>query len=64
MTAANAEAVKAEKQKIQEAEMSIKTETVAKLLKRGKLTIEEIAEDSSINIEFVLEIQRGLAKNL
>ena len=63
VTAANAEAVKAEKQKIQEAEVSIKMETVTKLLKRGKLTIEEIAEDSGVSVDFVLEIQRGLTKN-
>jgi hypothetical protein len=62
VTAANAEAVKAEKQKIQEAEMSIKTETVTKLVKRGKLTIEEIAEDSGVSVDFVLEIQLGLAQ--
>ncbi len=64
VTAANAEAVKAEKQKIQEAEMSIKTETITKLLKRGKLTVEEIAEDNAVSVDFVLEIQRKLINNL
>ena len=67
VTAANAEAVKAEKQKIQEAReaenVAVKTEVITKALKRGKLTIEEIAEDSSVSIDFVLEIQRGLAQN-
>lgn len=63
VTAANAEAVKAEKQRIQEAELSIKTETIAKLIKRGKLTIEEIAEDSDVSVGFVLDIQRRLSQN-
>ena len=64
VTAANAEAVKAEKRRIQEAREDVKVEAVTKALKRGKLTIEEIAEDSSVNVDFVLEIQRELAKNL
>lgn len=67
VTAANAEAVKAEKQKIQDAEerkeVAVKTEAITKALKRGKLTIEEIAEDSSVSIDFVIEIQHGLAQN-
>ena len=67
VTAANAEAVKAEKQKIQEAReaenVAVKTEVITKALKRGKLTIEEIAEDSGVSIDFVLEIQRGLVQN-
>lgn len=67
VTAANAEAVKAEKQKIREAReaesVAVKTEVVTKALKRGKLTIEEIAEDSSVRVDFVLSIQRGLAQN-
>jgi len=63
VTAANAEAVKAEKQKIREAVEQKETETVTRALKRGKLTIEEIAEDSDVSVDFVLEIQRGLAKN-
>ena len=63
VTAANAEAVNAEKKRIEEAREAVKTEAVIKALKRGKLTIEEIAEDSSVSIDFVLEIQRGLAQN-
>ena len=67
VTAANAEAVKAEKQKIQEAReaenVAVKTEVITKSLKRGKLTVEEIAEDSSVNIDFVLEIQRTFTKD-
>ena len=60
---ANAVAVRNEQKKIEEAEWRVKAETVTKSLKRGKLTVEEIAEDSSVSIEFVLEIQRGLAQN-
>lgn len=62
---ANAFAIKNENKKIQEAEERkeklIKTETVTKALKGGKLTIEEIAEYSGVSVDFVLEIQRGLA---
>ncbi|AQG79511.1 Rpn family recombination-promoting nuclease/putative transposase [Spirosoma montaniterrae] len=64
---ANALAVENENRKIEEAEERreklVKTETVTKALKRGKLTIEEIAEDSGVSVDFVLEIQRGLIKN-
>jgi hypothetical protein len=67
VTAANAEAVKAEKQKIKEAveqgEIAVKTEVIIKSLKRAKLTIEEIAEDSNVSVAFMLEIQRNLTKN-
>ena len=63
VTAANAEAVKAEKQKIREAVEQNKIETVTRGLKRGKLTIEEIAEDSGVSVDFVLETQRGLTQN-
>ena len=63
VTAANAEAVKAEKQRIEEAEKSVKTQTVTKLLSRGKLTIEEIAEDSGVTVDFVLAIQRGRSQD-
>ncbi len=63
VTAANAEAVNAEKKRIEEAREAVKTEAVIKALKRGKLTIEEIAEDSSVSVDFVLEIQRGIVKN-
>ncbi len=60
---ANAFAVKNENKKIQEAETRVKAETVAKSLKRGKLTVEEIAEDNGTSVDFVLEVQRGLAQN-
>ena len=65
---ANALAVENENKKIQEAEqrkaVAVKTEAVKKALNRGKLTIEEIAEDNEVSSDFVLEIQRGLTKNL
>ena len=57
VTAANAEAVNAEKKRIEE----VKILAIQKALNRGKLTIEEIAEDNSVSIDFVLEIQRQIA---
>ena len=57
--ATNAEAVKAERQRIEE----VKTLAIQKALGRGKLTIEEIAEDNSVSTDFVLEVQRELTKN-
>lgn len=60
---ANAFAIKNENRKIEEAELRVKAETVIKSLKRGKLTVEEIAEDSGVSADFVLEIQRGLTQN-
>ncbi len=64
---ANALAIENENRKIQEAReaenLAVKTEAITKALKRGKLTIEEIAEDSGVSVDFVLEIQQGLAKN-
>lgn len=61
--AANAVALDNEQKKIEEAELRVKAETVNKSLKRGKLTVEEIAEDSGVSVDFVLEIQRGLIKS-
>lgn len=60
---ANALAIENENKKIHEAESKVKAETVTKSLKRGKLTIEEIAEDNGVSVDFVLEIQRGLTQN-
>jgi predicted transposase/invertase (TIGR01784 family) len=39
-----------------------KTEGIKKMLLRGKLTIQEIAEDMDVTIEFVKEIQQSLTK--
>lgn len=63
VTAANAEAVKAEKKKIEEARLAAKTEAIKKALRRGKLTNEEIAEDNDVHLEFVLSIQKQLVIN-
>ncbi|SOD97968.1 Rpn family recombination-promoting nuclease/putative transposase [Spirosoma fluviale] len=59
---ANALAVENENKKIQEAKSEVKTEAVKKALNRGKLTVEEIAEDNGVSTDFVLEIQRGLTQ--
>ncbi|MBN8820787.1 MULTISPECIES: Rpn family recombination-promoting nuclease/putative transposase [unclassified Spirosoma] len=63
VTAANAEAVKAEKQKIREAVEQKEIQAITKALKGGKLTIEEIAEYNGTSVDFVLEVQRSLSKN-
>ena len=64
VTAANAEAVKAERQKIQEAEerreVSVKTETVKKMLTASQLAVEDIANFSNTSVDFVLAIKRNL----
>ncbi|MCQ2098386.1 MAG: hypothetical protein MJY87_10675, partial [Fibrobacter sp.] len=39
-----------------------RTEAVIKALKRGKLTLEEIAEDNDVSIDRVREIQKNLQK--
>lgn len=39
-----------------------RTEAVIKALKRGKLTLEEIAEDNDVSIDRVREIQKGLQR--
>jgi hypothetical protein len=38
--------------------MEEKTEGIIKSLRRGKLTIEEIAEDFSTTVEFVLNVKK------
>jgi predicted transposase/invertase (TIGR01784 family) len=61
---ANALAVKNEQKKIDEAKalenLAVKTSSITKSLKRGKLTIEEIAEDNSVEVDFVIDIQQKL----
>ena len=57
VTAANAEAVKAEKKRIEE----VKVSAIKKALQRGKLSFEEIAEDNDVPVDFVLSIQQGLS---
>ncbi len=41
-----------------EGEIEEKTKGIIKALKRGKLTIEEIAEDFSTTVDFVLQVQK------
>lgn len=55
---ANALAIKNENKKIE----AIIIEAVTKALKRGKLSIEEIAEDNNVTIDFILDIQNQLSK--
>ena len=61
---ANALAIKNEKKKIENAKilenLAVKTSSITKSLKRGKLTIEEIAEDNSVDVDFVIDIQQKL----
>ena len=57
---ANALAVKNEQKKIDKGILEAKTESIKKSLKRGKLTIEEIAEDNSVDVDFVIDIQQKL----
>lgn len=57
VTAANAEAVKAEKQKIQEAETAIRIETVKSALEMG-LSFEQAAKLANVSLEFVKRIQK------
>lgn len=60
---ANALVVKNENKKIQKAEETLKIEAVKKALKRAKLSIEEIAEDNDVSIDFVLDVQNQLSKS-
>lgn len=54
---ANALAVKNENKKIQ----NIKISAIQKALKRGKLSIAEIAEDNEVSVDFVISIQQKLS---
>ncbi len=60
VTAANAEVVKAEKQKIQEATMAVKTETVKKMLTASQLSVEDIADYSNTSVDFVLAVKQNI----
>lgn len=65
VTAANAEAVKAEKQKIREAEERrenfVKTEMVKKMLTASQLSVEDIANFSNTSVDFVLSVKQELS---
>lgn len=58
ITAINAEAVNAEKRVIEE----IKVNAIKKALSRSKLSIEEIAEDNDVSVNFVLDVQKQLVQ--
>lgn len=60
LVARNAEAVKNENKKIKDAIVNNKIETIRKMLIRGKLSIEEIAEDNAVTLDFVKNIQQKL----
>lgn len=52
--ARNAEAVKSERRRV--------AHLVANALRRGKLTVEEIAEDNEVEVQFVLDVQADMAE--
>lgn len=58
----NALAIKNEEKRVQKVVEKFKAEIVTISLKRGKLSIEEIAEDNNVTIDFVLDIQNQLSK--
>ena len=60
---ANALAVKNEQKKIAKGILEAKIESITKSLKRGKLTIEEIAEDHSVDVDFVIDIQQKMGSS-
>lgn len=60
---ANAIAIENENKKIKEAELLVKREGVQKALKRGKLTLDEIAEDNGVSLEFIINIQNEINTN-
>lgn len=57
---ANALTVKNEKKKIAKAILEEKTENIKKALLHGKLTIQEIAEDYGVEVDFVIDIQQKM----
>ena len=57
VTAANAEAVKAEQKRIEE----VKENTIRRLLLQGKLSVEDIAEANDVAIDIVLDVQQSLS---
>lgn len=61
----NTETVYREKRKeerlIAEAISEFKTEAVRKALRRGKLSIEEIAEDNDVPVDYVISLQAELS---
>ena len=45
-----------------QAEQETKKKAVLKALQRGKLSVEEIADDNEVRIEFVLRIEKEMKK--
>lgn len=60
---ANALVLKNENKKIEKAKQEKAFEVIKKMLARGKATIEEIAEDCGVTVNFVLEVQNQLSDN-
>ena len=64
---ANALAVKNENRKLREAReaenLEVKISAVKKLLSRGKSSIEEIAEDMNVSVDFVAQQQSDILSN-
>lgn len=60
---ANALAVKNELKKIENAKQETTKEVIKNMLLRGKSTVEEIAEDCGVTVDFVLEVQNQLSDN-
>lgn len=60
---ANALVLKNENKKIEKAKQEKAFEVIKNMLARGKATIEEIAEDCGVTVNFVLEVQNQLSDN-
>lgn len=56
--AINAEAIRVVNDQVNEAIQETQTEAIRKLLRRGKLTVAEIAEDTGVAVEVVEHLQR------
>ena len=54
---------KAEEKARESTYLAIKTESVKKAIQRAKLTIQEIAEDNDVSVDFVLDIQNQLSES-
>ncbi len=56
--AINAEAIQVVNAQVQDAKLETKMEAIRKVLKRGRLTVSEIAEDNGVSVEFVEQLER------
>lgn len=57
--AINAEAIRVVNAQVQDAKLETKVEAIGKALKRGRLTISEIAEDNGVTVEFVEQLEQN-----